>query len=89
MKYEVEVKKSVQKSFNKLPIKIKKSVGRKLLQLKKFPEISGMRKLSKPLNGYRLRIGNYRVLFTVNSENQLITIYSIDHRKAVYKKSKH
>jgi len=40
-------------------------------------------KLHKPLDGYRLRIGVYRVLFTLEKEE--ITVYSIKHRKDAYR----
>jgi len=45
----------------------------------KTPQI---KKLEKPLHGYRLRVGNFRVLFTV--KNTLLEIYEIIDRKDAY-----
>ncbi|GAH21188.1 unnamed protein product, partial [marine sediment metagenome] len=35
-------------------------------------------------NGYRLRVGDYRILYTINSEDKRIDTYSVAHRKEVY-----
>lgn len=40
-------------------------------------------KLHKPFEGYRLRVGVYRVLFML--EKEIITVYSIKHRKDAYR----
>lgn len=35
--------------------------------------------------GYRLRVGNYRVVYEVDSKTQTVIIWKIDHRSSVYK----
>jgi len=85
MSYRVEIKSSALKALKKLPKESKKSVGKKIKKLVNFPKVSNVKKLSRPLDGYRLRVGKYRVLFTADSKRKLITIYIINHRKAVYK----
>jgi mRNA interferase RelE/StbE len=42
-----------------------------------------IKKLKSPFDGYRLRVGDYRILFT--REGNEITIYDMGHRKEVYK----
>ena len=42
-----------------------------------------IKQLKSPLHSFRLRAGNYRILF--EKVNQLITIHHIGHRKDVYK----
>ena len=54
-------------------------------ELRSFPNISQIKRLKNhPIAEYRLRIGNYRVLFDVNWERKEIYILKVGHRKEVY-----
>jgi len=84
MKYTVIIEKKVQKKLKKLPTKIQKSIVFKIKSLQNFSDLTpNIKRLSIPLNGYRLRIGDYRILFT--KEEKEILIYLLGHRKDVYK----
>jgi mRNA interferase RelE/StbE len=48
-----------------------------------FSHVLDIKKLQKPEVDYRLRIGEYRVLYSVKKD--LITVYKIRHRKDVYR----
>ena len=83
--FEIIYAKSVLKDFRRiapfnLP-KIKKGVE----ELINFPNISQIKYLKNhPVADYRLRIGNYRVLFDVNWEKKEIFILKIGHRRDIY-----
>lgn len=49
-----------------------------------FPAQS--KKLKDSESSYRLRVGDYRVIYQVNQENKTIVIYHIRHRKDAYKR---
>jgi mRNA interferase RelE/StbE len=51
-------------------------------ELEKFPNIPNVKKLNNFEPPYRLRVGNYRVLFDI--EQNTITVYRIRHRKKSY-----
>ena len=72
------------KELKKLQQECKEIILNKIKELKKYPNIEDLntKKLKTPFKWYRLRIWNYRVLFVVNNK---IIIYSINHRKDVYK----
>ncbi|MEA3456731.1 MAG: type II toxin-antitoxin system RelE/ParE family toxin [Campylobacterota bacterium] len=55
----------------------------KIEELEKFPHIPNIKKLTNFEPPYRLRVGNYRVLFDI--ENNIITVYRVKHRKKSYK----
>ncbi len=57
----------------------------KLLELENEPRPPGCRKLNV-MDGYRIRYGDYRVLYTIDDESKQMFIYKIDHRKDVYRK---
>ena len=45
-------------------------------------------KISKKLKGkdsYRLRIGDYRIVYNIDDKNKTITVFRIRHRKDVYR----
>lgn len=48
-----------------------------------FSQFVDIKKLRSPFPGYRVRIGDYRVLFIIESDS--VKIYRIKHRKDVYK----
>jgi mRNA interferase RelE/StbE len=54
----------------------------KIEELEKFPNIPNVKKLNNFEPPYRLRVGNYRVLFDI--EQNTITVYRIRHRKKSY-----
>lgn len=73
------------KDLDQLP---DKEVNRLLSHIKNLseePRPIGIQKLSNQ-GGFRIRSGNYRVLFEVNDKLQTVFIYRIKHRKEVYKK---
>jgi len=55
----------------------------KIEELEKFPQVPNLKKLTNFHPPYRLRVGNYRVLFDV--VNDRLTVYRIKHRKESYK----
>jgi len=83
--YKILLKPSALKDLDQLP---DKEVNRLLSQIKNLseePRPIGIQKLSNQ-GGFRIRSGNYRVLFEVNDKLQTVFIYRIKHRKEVYKK---
>ena len=44
------------------------------------------RKLKDSESSYRLRIGDYRVIYQVDSQGKILTIYHVRHRKDAYKR---
>jgi mRNA interferase RelE/StbE len=55
----------------------------KIEALEKFPHVPNLKKLSNFDPPYRLRVGNYRILFDI--ENDTLTVYRVKHRKESYK----
>lgn len=64
----------------------KKRVLDKLMLLSDDPQNSSLniKKLANTQNNYRLRIGDMRVIFELDSANKLIRIWDIDYRGSIY-----
>lgn len=77
--------KSVTKDIKDIPKNILLNIKSDIEDLQNFPNVKNIKKLtSHPLADFRLRVGNYRVLFDVDFDKQEIYILKISHRKDVY-----
>ena len=79
---ELILNKKAEKDLEKLPFSVAKKILIEINQLKNFPNVKNVKKLTNFSPSYRFRVGNYRVLFEV--ENNQIIIYRIVHRKDAY-----
>jgi mRNA interferase RelE/StbE len=82
--YNLFIKPSAQKDLDFFPDREIKKIFNRLLQLKEEPRPIGVQKLTA-MEGYRIRIGNYRILYEINEQSKIVSIYRIKHRKEVYK----
>lgn len=55
----------------------------KIAELKNEPRITGCKKLVDN-TAYRIKVGDYRVIYEIDDENGLLTIIHISHRKDAY-----
>ncbi len=83
--YSILYKKSSEKELLSLPkgyaIKIRKAIN----QLANNPYPAGHKKLAGNIDAYRIRIGDYRVIYTIENNKCIIFIIKIAHRKDVYR----
>jgi mRNA interferase RelE/StbE len=84
--YALEIAKSVEKDLRKIPTNMHGVFFNEIenLSINPFPE-SRYKKLKGTKQSYRLRVGNYRVLYEVDTAVLLITVYRIRHRKDSYR----
>ncbi len=75
---------SAQKDLDKLPDNITLRISKKLYDLVVNPYIHGSEKLSGN-KGYRIRIGDYRVVYLIDKKSQIVTIIKVRHRREVYR----
>lgn len=73
------------KEFKKLEINIAKKIDTKLQELVKDSSNLDIKKMQGIEQTYRLRCGDYRVIFEVNKNIVTILVISIAHRKEVYR----
>lgn len=85
MKYSIIFKPSASKDLNHLPIDIGQRILFEIEKLQNNPRPLHCKKIVGSKNDWRIRIGNYRVLYEVNDAQQQIRIFRIKHRKEAYK----
>jgi len=83
--YKIEFKKSALKDLKLLGKHFAPQIFRKIEALSDNPHPAQSSKLKGSENSYRLRIGNYRVLYQIDNQAKIIFIFGIGHRKEIYR----
>jgi mRNA interferase RelE/StbE len=82
--WRVEVQRSAEKELARIAPQTRPRIGSALRALVDDPFPHGAIKLHNR-DGFRIRVGEYRVLDTVDRETRLIRVVAIGHRKDVYR----
>lgn len=83
MKYSVTIKKSVLKSLEKIQEPYFTSIKTALFNLAENPRPAGFKKL-QGRDGYRIRVGNYRIIYEIFDNVLVVEVIHFGHRKDVY-----
>ena len=83
-KYRVEIKKSAVKEIKQLPKDDLKKVLAKIEGLSQDPRPSECKKLSAQ-EKYRIRSGDYRILYLIKDDVLIIYVVKVGHRRDVYR----
>jgi mRNA interferase RelE/StbE len=84
VKYEIRILRSAEKEMEKLPQIVRNRISNRILSLETNPRPKGAKKLSTR-DEYRLRVGNYRILYTVSDSESAVIIIAVGHRREVYR----
>jgi len=82
--HKINIIPSARKDLNNLDKKLFVQIKNKIISLASNSRPSGCLKLTAE-EGYRIRSGDYRILYRVDDRNKRIYIYRIKHRKESYR----
>ncbi|MGA9056406.1 MAG: type II toxin-antitoxin system RelE/ParE family toxin [Terriglobia bacterium] len=82
--YSVEVKPSARKELESLPDNVLARVLQKMNSLRTAPRPAGCKKLKGYRDQWRVRVGDWRVVYIIDDAAKLISITRIAHRREVY-----
>lgn len=82
--YKIVIKRSAAKEIEKIPPKDRTRIVEKIRALATDPTPVGSKKLSGQ-EKYRLRQGNYRILYQIENEQLIIVVVKVAHRREIYK----
>jgi mRNA interferase RelE/StbE len=80
---QIDIRRTAIKDLKKIDKQNKRRIHAKILELEHFPNVPNVRRLTNFEPAYRLRVGDYRILFDVM--NDAIEIGRVLHRKDSYK----
>jgi mRNA interferase RelE/StbE len=83
-KCSLEIKQSAQRELDALDDTVFTRIDRKILALADNPRPPGCRKLRGYRDQWRIRVGDWRVLYLIDDGAKLVTITRVAHRREVY-----
>jgi mRNA interferase RelE/StbE len=83
--YTVEFRPSARRDLKALPREILQRISRKIDSLADNPRPPGVEKLSGSEYSYRIRVGDYRILYEIQDEILLVLIVRVRHRREAYR----
>jgi mRNA interferase RelE/StbE len=81
----VSFRRSAEKDLRRLDTAVQRRVLRSANALARNPRPNGCRKLVGSENAFRIRVGDYRVIYTVEDAILVVAIESVRHRREVYR----
>ena len=84
VKYSLDIKQSAQKELDALDDALFARIDRKILALADNPRPTGCKKLKGYRDQWRVRVGDWRVLYIIDDAARLISITRIAHRREAY-----
>lgn len=82
---KIELSPYAYRQYKKLPLALQSLIKMAISKLAIDPFPPGVKKLSGRV-GFRLRYGDYRIIYMVDEGKQIVTILAIAHRREVYLK---
>lgn len=83
--YKIEISSSAEKQIKKLQKDDQVRVMRSILGLSHDPRPHGCRKMRGFENIYRIRVGTFRVIYSIEEKRIVIVILKVGHRKHIYR----
>ncbi len=82
--YTVRFTPTALKEFASLPADVQVRIDAAVVRLSHAPRAPGVSKL-KNMDGYRIRVGDYRILYEIRDAILLVLVFRVGHRSKVYR----
>ena len=83
--YKVLITRSAEKQLKNLPPQVQRKIAAVVMSFAIEPRPYGSKKLSGMANSYRVRIGDYRVIYDIYDREVVVSVHKIGHRKDIYR----
>lgn len=81
--YQIIIKKKAKKFIDKLPVNEKRRI---VAEIDRLPDGEDIKKLKGHDNLLRLRVGDYRIIYTIDNGKLIVFVIDIDNRGDIYKR---
>jgi mRNA interferase RelE/StbE len=85
MRYKVEFTASALREFRALDRQIQRRISAKISELTENPLHAGAKKFHGEADHWRIRVGDYRIIYRVEKHRVVIVVVRIGHRREVYR----
>jgi mRNA interferase RelE/StbE len=83
--YKITFARSARKELQAFPANVAERILEKIEYLAEYARPAGCKKLSGVMGLWRLRVGQYRVIYKIDDDNRTIDVVIIRHRRDVYR----
>jgi len=83
--YEVRLLVTARRQLLRIPVRIRSRIAGAIRALADDPRPPGCKKLAGSSDYFRIRVGDYRVLYEVRDRDILVLVIKIGHRREVYR----
>ncbi len=83
--HELQIERRAEKDIDSLPREVAERAIRAIGTLRGNPRPHGSVKLAGSANDWRIRIGDYRVLYEIHDDRQLVRVMRVKHRRDAYR----
>jgi mRNA interferase RelE/StbE len=85
-RHRIVFRPSAARAFAALPAAMQARISRRLVAMEDHPRPSGIKALAGAAAGaYRLRVGDYRVIYEVHDDQVVVLVLAIGHRREIYR----
>jgi mRNA interferase RelE/StbE len=84
MTYSVSIQKSAQRTLARIPSPFQEKIIRAIRSLASVPRPRGVKKLTNR-EAWRIRVGDYRVIYEIHDDRLVILVVAIGHRRDIYR----
>lgn len=86
MSYQLRISRRVEKEIRQLHPLAQNRIDTAILQLENDPRPVNVEKLSGSINVWRIRVGDYRILYTIDDRSGIVDVLKVAHRRDVYRR---
>jgi mRNA interferase RelE/StbE len=83
--YQIDFSRLAEKQFEALPTQVQQRLQPRIDALAEAPRPPGVLKMEGEENLYRIRVGNYRIIYEIQDRVLLIVVVKVGHRSNVYR----
>jgi len=83
-RFSINIARSAQKELDKLSGPIFMRIDAKILALAENPRPTGCKKLKGFADLWRIRVGDYRIIFAIDDESGRVDVLRVGHRRDIY-----
>lgn len=85
MKYTIELLPHAQRDLKALDRSVQKRIAKSIDELETNPRPPGCKKMEGLENAFRIRTGDYRIIYRIQDEKLVVLIIKVGHRRDIYR----
>lgn len=83
--YQVLITRSAEKQLKKMTLQVQRKVAAVIMSLAIEPRPYGSKKLTGTVSSYRVRVGDYRIIYDIYEHEIVVSVLKIGHRRDIYR----